>query len=210
MKAAFTQLTPRLLSNSVFPSKDAIGDSLMKTASAGIVNPQHPLVQSFSDYCNTAVKLAEHRLAAEEVAEHLDQVSTFCKQASSSPANAIVNVAGQSLARARGEFLGNRLGDVAGLIGKGWRASKGLADSAALGAEGLAAGAGASPGVEKAVGWAVRHLPHAAVALAGNEVYDRAKYNPAVQGVKGAVLSRIPYTTPWYSRQAELANRMYY
>ena len=195
MKAAFTQLTPRLLSNGVFPSKDAIGDSLMKTASVGIVNPQHPLVQSFSDYCNTAVKLAEHRLAAEEVAEHLDQVSTFCKQAD---------------ARSAGEVVGKGIRGLGALIGKGWGASKGLADVAARGAEGMAAGAGASHGVEKGIGWAIRHLPHAAVALSGNEVLDRAKYNPTLQSVKGAILSRTPYTTPWYSRQAELANRMYY
>ena len=195
MKAAFTQLTPRLIANGVFPSKDALGDSLMKTAGAGIVNPQHPLILGFSDYCNTAVKLAEHRLAAEEVAEHLDQVSTFCKQAGAGDV---------------GAFIGKGIRKGFGLTKKVWDGAKTIADEAAKGVEGIAAGAGAGPGVQKGLGWGVRHVPHAMVLGAGVHAYDSAKYSPAFQRIHGAVMSHVPYTTPWYSRQAELASRMYY
>ena len=196
MKAAFTQLTPRLIANGVFPSKDALGDSLMKKAGAGIVNPQHPLILGFSDYCNTAVKLAEHRLAAEEVAEHLDQVSTFCKQAVD--------------AHGAGQAVGRVIGKGIDLGKKIWGGAKHVSDVAARGVEGAAAGAGASPGVQKGLGWGVRHVPHAMALSAGMTAYDHAKYNPTMQGIKGSILGHVPYTTAWYARQAELASRMYY
>ena len=82
VKAAFSQLTPRLLQSGVFLSKEAIGESLIKTASAGVVNEEHPLVQDFALFCETLSKLAAHRGARDDVSESLDQISTFLKAAS--------------------------------------------------------------------------------------------------------------------------------
>jgi hypothetical protein len=82
IKAAFAQLTPRLLENGVFSSKSDIGDSIMKMASAGIVNQDHPLVINFCDFCETLTKLAETRVAHTDVAAGLDTIVTFLKAAS--------------------------------------------------------------------------------------------------------------------------------
>jgi hypothetical protein len=77
VKAAFSQISRRLLGEGVFTSKDAIGESLIKTASVGVANPEHPLVQGFSYYCETLSKLASNRSAQTEVGESLDQITTF-------------------------------------------------------------------------------------------------------------------------------------
>lgn len=81
VKAAFSHITPRLIENGVFPSKDSLGNSLMKTASSGVVNHNHPLVVHFCDFCETLTKLAETRVAHSDVASALDTISTFLKSA---------------------------------------------------------------------------------------------------------------------------------
>lgn len=112
VKAAFAQLTPRLLSEGVFSSKEEIGNSLMKTASAGLVNSSHPIVVHFCDLCETLTKLAETRAAHSDVAAGLDTLSTFLKGAAS-------------------------LADVPGAVAKGW----GMATGAARGAAPIIGGA---------------------------------------------------------------------
>jgi len=80
MKAAFAQLTPRLLDGGVFPSRGAIGESLTKTAASGLVNTEHPLVSHYGEFCDTLVKLAKTRRVQGELANSLDNITTFIQK----------------------------------------------------------------------------------------------------------------------------------
>jgi hypothetical protein len=184
LKAAFAELGPRLVDNRVFETHDAMSESLMKTAGAGMPNPQHPLVGIYADFCETLAKLAATRQVSEDVVANLDTLQTFIKKASAATA-------------------GESVGKVLGAIPKAWRAVTGAAAHASQPVEQF---------VEKAVGpnaaWAasraVKYAPHAATALAGEEVYQRAKANPAIQGAENFVLSRLPYTRQNMARQYNL------
>lgn len=197
VKAAFVQLTPRLLENGVFPSKAEIGESLTKTASTGVLNREHPLLSDFSQFCTTLAKLAETRAVQSEAVTYLDQVSNFLKQATVPP---------KSTARAAGEFVHGGLQ----YIPKAWGAVRDTAASVSKPVQEFTEAATRSPKAGKAVGWAVKHAPHAVVGLAGLEAYDQLRYSPAFQAAKNFVMSRIPYTQQNLMRQYELANRMLY
>lgn len=106
VKAAFSHLSPRLIENGVFESKGAIANSLMKTASVGLVNREHPIVVHFCDFCEVLTKLAETRSAHEDVASGLDTISTFLKSAFD-------------------------MSEVPGLAAKGWGLATGAAQKAA-------------------------------------------------------------------------------
>jgi hypothetical protein len=106
VKSAFINLSPRLVENGVFSSLAAIGDSLMKTASIGVVNSEHPIMVNFCDFCEVLTKLAETRLAHAEVSAGLDTLSTFLKTAAG-------------------------LGSIPGAIEKGWGAATAAAQRAA-------------------------------------------------------------------------------
>lgn len=194
VKAAFAGMAPRLLEEKVFPSRDAIGASIEKTAEADVlVNPEHPLVKSFSDYCETLSKLAFLRKTQEDIAQGLDTITVFLKHAVLKQADGPITQAGE------------------GLIPKVWRGAKELsaraAGPSAQAAEAVAGkllGAGAGGKAGKAVGWTVSHLPHIGAAMAAEEAYQRARYSPTVQTAKNVVLSRIPMTHPYIVRQYAL------
>jgi len=80
VKAAFAQLTPRLLDGGVFPSRGAIGESLTKTAAVGLVNTEHPLVSHYGEFCDTLVKLAKTRRVQQEVLSSLDNITSFIQK----------------------------------------------------------------------------------------------------------------------------------
>ena len=82
IKVAFALLTPRLLRDGVFYSAEAMNASVDKTASVGIVNQGHPVMVEFTDFCTVLQKLAETRVARDEVAEHADTLTEYLKQAS--------------------------------------------------------------------------------------------------------------------------------
>ena len=173
MKVAFAQLTPLLLEGAVFPSKGAIGESLMKTASVGVVNPEHPLVIRFQDFCETLTKMAETREAHAEVGEYLDRLGTFLKSAA-----------------ATGVSRGAK-----GLLGKAWGASKSLSQEGApiLGDAIRGAGTVAGDFVEAVTPYA----PHIAVTAAGLKAYDMGQKSPTVQ----RALSYVPGTKQRKIRQ---------
>lgn len=80
IKAAFELLAPRLLREGVFSSQEEMFGSLDKTASAGmVVNPAHPLIESFDAYCECLSKLAETRAERAEVITGLSQLTDFVK-----------------------------------------------------------------------------------------------------------------------------------
>jgi hypothetical protein len=78
IKTAFMHVGPRLIDEGVF-NGDSFGASLQKTAAAGLVNPEHPLVTGVKHYCDTLYKLASKRAAYEELREYAGQAK---KQAS--------------------------------------------------------------------------------------------------------------------------------
>lgn len=186
VKAAFQQLAPRLVSNGVFRSKSDIGDSLLKTAQVGVVNKEHPLVIEFMEFCSTLNKLAQANAVREEVVNGLDQISNFLKIAQGT---AIVG--------------GGMAGKGANIAKKVWTGAKGLAESAAPHAEAAGEWIGGER-TGKALGWGVRHLPHAAVGLGAEEAYQRARYSPTLQTVRNFLMSRVPYTRENLIRQYSL------
>jgi hypothetical protein len=131
MKAAFSQLTPRLLDGGVFPSRGAIGESLVKTAAAGLVNTEHPLISTYTDFCDTLTKLAKTRKVQEELGSALGTMNTFVQKLA---AGGIVGTTWEGLKRG-GEIAGTG-GKVVGekLFGQGskgakateWAAQKGV------------------------------------------------------------------------------------
>jgi hypothetical protein len=199
IKAAFDMLADRLPAQGVFPSRAAMAESLsVKIANVGLVNPDHPLVLTYRDFCESLSKMAALRQVGEECIEGVEALNAFVLDLSKE----------SSAASAVGEAGGGLLRQ----IPKAWR----TATEATARASGptrdvvteLLSGAGASEGLARGagnvVGGAVKYAPHIGAGLVAEEGYQRARYNPAVQGAKNFVLSRVPYTQPWLVRQYSL------
>jgi len=78
VKVAFAFLGPRLVDEQVFPSLNAMGESIEKTAGVHArVNADHPIVVAFSAYTDVVTKLAHLRAARDEVINGLEQLSHF-------------------------------------------------------------------------------------------------------------------------------------
>jgi len=71
IKCAFEIVTPGLVKDEVFRRFDDVGESITKVSSARVVNPQHPLVTSYQDYCEVLNKLAETREQYDGLAERI-------------------------------------------------------------------------------------------------------------------------------------------
>lgn len=141
MKVAFQLITPRLIREGVFDSQEKIASSLQKTASAALVNREHPLLVDFDEFCQTLSKLAELRHAKNEAAYCLGGVERLFKEASAHPGGYYGMV---------GDVLKNQAAPLAKeLAGK------------AFGSGGLA---------EKAIGAGVGNAHHAAAAILANKV----------------------------------------
>jgi len=77
VKSAFALIGPRLREEDVM-SYDQLGASLEKTASVvELANEDHPLVRTFSGYCETVIKLAELRATRDEVMGGLEKLGKF-------------------------------------------------------------------------------------------------------------------------------------
>lgn len=78
VKVAFAFLGPRLVDECVFPSLDAMGASIEKTAGVhACVNAEHPIVVAFSAYTDVVTKLAHLREAQRDVIDGLEQLRRF-------------------------------------------------------------------------------------------------------------------------------------
>lgn len=115
IKVAFELFTPRLLREGVFHQVEDMVASLEKNAGAGLVNPEHPLVVDFGEYCDVLSKLATSRAARAEVRGHLASLTEYLKTASTvgDAWRGARNVAG-SAAEASRPFLQKHLGETAG------------------------------------------------------------------------------------------------
>jgi len=194
VKTAFAHIGPRLHEEGVFPSLDSIGESLTKTAATGLVNHSHPLVQSMAAYITVLDKLAHVRAARDELAQEFERIDWFAKRAAPT---------------AQGLNIMKRMAQSGGLIPKVTGAARRAGEAVAprvqqVGEALLGAGSPAAAQMGQLAGGAVKYTPHAVAGLAGLEAYQRAKYNPAFQTAKNALLGRIPYTHPWQVRQYQL------
>jgi hypothetical protein len=82
IKVAFSLITPRLLRDGVFHTLEAAVASVDKTASARVVNTEHPLIVEFEEFCTVLSKLAETRGAQRELRQHAAHLDHYLKQAS--------------------------------------------------------------------------------------------------------------------------------
>src|SRR6185503_16762640 len=80
VKIAFRTMTPRLQREGVFASFDALGESLMKKASSGDTNAEHPLVTSYGEFIDSLNKLANMRLLHQEFVDGVEQTESLLKQ----------------------------------------------------------------------------------------------------------------------------------
>jgi len=175
VKLAFSQLQKPLIDNGVFPSDRHFIESLEKNASARRVNPEHPLSRDFADYCDILSKLAELRDAEDVLAEASGQLTSFLKQADNK----------KGLIQHGFEKAKELAGHGAHHAGKATRALLGEAEGSV--------GAKAAPHVESAV----KHLPHAAVALAGLEAAKRVAYDPTSQRIQHVIWRNNPMSSAW-------------
>jgi hypothetical protein len=191
-KTAFAMLTPRLVQNQVFRNEAAMADSLAKYAGAGLVNPDHPLLTAFGEYCGTLQKLAATREVQTDAATQLDVLSTYMSKAASAAVAAAEKVRG-----------------VAGHIPKVWGAATDLAARASKPVSEFATTLGGETAGQIA-GGIVEYSPHIAAGLAAEEGYQRAKNNPAIQAGKNFVAARVPYTHQNMMRQYALQQGVSY
>lgn len=181
VKLAFAFVSPRLLKERVFPGADAIGASIEKYASSGIVNPAHPLVTDFEEFCEVVSKLASIRAVREEVSSGLGRLDYFLKHAAADP---------------------GLIGQIYGATG---RAGKMLGSGAERATQVLLGPASPHAAtVGKVVHKAVEHLPTAAALVGANEARRSLAYNPTFQGAKNTALSVVPGTTQYQQREYEL------
>lgn len=195
IKNAFQVLTPELVGRGVFGSREAMAESLsVKTAGVGLVNPRHPLVGCYVDFCQSLTKMASLRALAEECQNGVETLQSFLQETT------------------KAASLAGTLGEAAGYIPKAYGAAKQLTAKAAphvySGVREFARSAGASENAAhltgKALGGAVKYAPQAAALLAAEEAYQHARYSPAFQGASNFALARVPYTNQNMIRQYSL------
>jgi len=162
VKVAFQLLTPQLLEQGVFPSRVAMADSMEDIEKVATVNTEHPIVKDFKDFCEAITKVAQARALSEELAEGVEQMNAFMKQARKS-----------SYVEAARD-----------LVRKGWHGAKGLAETGAQAAEKNIPG---TPGTVAA--GALRASPYLGAAVGGEAAYEHARYGPTLAPIRGAVES---------------------
>ena len=81
VKVAFAMVMPRLVDEGVFHNHVEVADSLMKYAQVGMVDPSHPLVRDFQEFCGVLEKLAHAREAQQELGEGAARLTSFMKEA---------------------------------------------------------------------------------------------------------------------------------
>lgn len=185
VKAAFQYMTPRLLEDGVFASKNVIGESLMKTAS-GVANYKHPVATCFTDFCGTIYKLAEARSAQVETENGLNQITNFLKLAAG--------------AETAGKAIGGGLKSIAGHWKNLTGATAGIGETVAK-----HVGEAGFKGTGNVIGGAIKYSPHAAALIGGHELLTRAQHNPAVAGTTNIIMRNVPYTKANLQHQYELA-----
>jgi len=151
VKIAFQLFTPRLLREGVFHTPQELLSSTEKVGHVRMVNPKHPMVLDYQEYCQTLSKLAELRVQKEEVRECLGQLTVFMKQAALIPK--ITGAAAKA----------------SGPVGQ---AAKSVMEKV------VGPGEGAEM-ARTALETATKYSPHAAALVGANEVRRHLKYSPS-------------------------------
>lgn len=114
VKVAFQLVTPRLLRDGTYRDLDHVNQSIEKTGSARLVNPDHPLVDGFADYCEVLCKLAEVRQERDRMANKLAKVN-FAIKRFGSDMDKVAGLVGQALQGAGrlGHSIGGEGGELA-------------------------------------------------------------------------------------------------
>lgn len=203
IEAVFHLIGPRLVKEGVFPNNDVMSESIGKIASARMANPEHPLVTTMVELCETLDKLASVRSTQHEIEGALNEVhhslQSFHKAASAQASadrektakGPIPNVSPGAVKQVTDFFkrvsepAGEYLGAVPGrfLFGEESRHPETL---------------------KKTIQWSIAHLPHAVgagLALRG------AQHLSALgdTGTGHAVKSFIPGTPEFQQKNQELA-----
>lgn len=196
VKVAFGLIGPRLVEEHILDYAE-MGASMSKTAGARVVDTEHPLIESFSRFCDVLTKLAATREVLAEVSDAHEKAEYFLTR---------------GLAKVAAE---GRVEEAAGLIPKAWRGAKDLsaraADPASRAAGAVVGGLwspSAGEAARKGVHAVVRNAPEIGAVIGAKELYDHLRYAPAFHAAKNMVLSRVPYTQQYMIRQYDLQNQM--
>lgn len=120
IKVAWSLFTPRLLRDEVFHGVADMVASVDKTASARVVNPAHPLVGEFGEFCETLHKLAELRESRAEINGHLKHLTGYLKTARSLAGDlyGAATRGSEAVAKHVSPLVGKALGPTAGSVSK--------------------------------------------------------------------------------------------
>lgn len=176
VKLAFHMLTPRLRRDGLFDSYDAIGASLQKVAGAATrVNPSHPLVAAYDNFCETLDKLASLRALKEELGSGAEQAHDLLKKA-----------------------------DAGGLVGhvvRGARAAGGAIDRASPGIAKALVGQEGSSSLAPTLATGLKATGIIGGALAGNAALQSVTDRPMVRNTLEAAKSVVPGTAEYQMRR---------
>lgn len=183
VKTAFAGMFDRLVDNGVFHNHEELVGSLTKSASIGMVNPEHPLLTTFQEYCEVVEKLAETRGAQQELGEGVAQLTDFLKSAGTK----------KDVAKGLVDYAGHAINTAADYARKGGE----TAGKVLFGGEGKGTG--------EAAHFATKYVVPLAAA---NEVYRHTlKHSPTAKAVGNALVSAVPGTDAYRQKELELELR---
>jgi len=206
VKTAFEMIGPRLVQEEVFRTLIDVDDSISKTASEHrMVNEQHPLVVTMTEFCETLDKLAAVRETREQTKLALDETVSFLRKATPERVSAfydkLAEIAGVKEAAPKMPRPGllrsvvDTFEEGGKLVGKGGRAVGDLL---------FGPGSSAAETMGRIAGGAVTHIPHAIGGLAavrGAQHLSALGASPVGQTLK----SFIPGTPEYQQKSQELA-----
>ena len=174
VKLAFDKISRPLIENEVFRDTSELVASLEKNASAQRINPGHPVVGLFDEFCQTLSKLAQVRQEQRDMAEGVGQLTRFIKEASlGGKVKEVYDVAkthsrmgGAKAKELAHTMLGGEKGQLGHTVGNV--------------AEGV-----------------ISHAPELAAGVAGLEAYKNLAYNPQVQQAQRILYRNVPGSSAW-------------
>lgn len=176
VKAAFDLLSPRLRADGVFGSYEEMGASLEKAASArAIVNPEHPLMVRYAEFCESLQKLAELRAIHGELDLGYRQAHEIVKQAA--------------------------LGGAAGTVVRGAQRASRAIDKAAPAVAKALAGADNVGTLAPVLATGTKAVGAGGALLAGNAAVQSVTDRPAVRKALGIAKSTVPGTQEYQLRR---------
>lgn len=175
VKVAFRLFTPRFQREGVFPSYEALGNSLTKKASVGTVNVSHPIVISYAAFVDTLNKLASCRALQKEFADGADQAHELLMKGAS--------------------------GGVVGAVGKGLRAAGQGIDTASPAIAHVLFGPEQAQTVAPTLAKGLKATGLVGAGLVGNAALQSVTDRPVVQSALGAAKSVVPGTAEYQNRR---------